>query len=289
MTVQTIVTTGFRDWREVLPPGDHTIHGDVRIHPHVHSPQLGNIRRVWLRLPTSFHLTGRVYPVIVMHDGQNAFDRLTSGVSWEEWRVDETLLELEGEGLEAIVVGVECSRDRGPEYVPWLADSVSDRYLAFLTDTILPLARAACDDRITFDPSQTLVLGSSYGGLAALYAFVQRPDIFGLCCAMSPSTWRWQQILPAYIHSHPRPHAQRGRVYVDHGQQHGGRGENSDQGCDARLVRDALIAAGYHEGRDLWYVHDEYGKHSELSWAARLPHALRLLWGRGNRELGTGN
>jgi hypothetical protein len=105
----------------------HTVVGDLRVLPQVHSPQLGNERDVLVWLPPSYAQGERRYPVIYMHDGQNLFDAHT-GYSGE-WGVDETLTALAPEGLEAIVVGLpNAGQARSLEYNPYHC-SESDKAL----------------------------------------------------------------------------------------------------------------------------------------------------------------
>lgn len=264
---------GFRDWWDVLPPGHHTIQGTVKLKRDVESPQLGNRRTLWLRLPTSFFETDRAYPLIVMHDGQNLFDQATSFIG-QEWCVDETLQALEPT-LEAIVLGIENTGGaRFHEYNPWVDGSTADKYLDFLVDTVLPMVRDACSGRILDDPQQTLIMGSSLGALISLYAFFERHDIFGLCGAMSPPTW-FGHVVPYLERQSHLP----GLIYVDHGKrQHAHHGDNPDSGCDGEAVCGTLNRIGYELERDLFYRSDE-GTHSEGAWAARLPEAFRLLYG----------
>ncbi len=56
-------------------------------------PQLNRYRRIWIYLPFSYATSGKKYPVLYMHDGQNVFDDSTSFSG--EWGVDETLDTLE--------------------------------------------------------------------------------------------------------------------------------------------------------------------------------------------------
>lgn len=44
----------------------------------IHSPQLNAERKIWLYLPHDYKASGKKYPVIYMHDGQNLFDHKTS-------------------------------------------------------------------------------------------------------------------------------------------------------------------------------------------------------------------
>jgi predicted alpha/beta superfamily hydrolase len=207
-----------------------------------------------------------------MHDGQNLFDEATSFIG-QEWRVDETLLELETAGFEAIVVGVDnMAASRHLEYVPWGEQSRAEEYVTFLAETLLPQVERACSGRVLRSPQQTAVIGSSLGGLISLYAFIRRPDVFGLCGSMSPSTWHWGHQIPALVQQHRMPH---GRVYVDNGdRQHG------DRGCNGGIVAGAFEQLGYRGGHDLLYLQDNQG-HTESAWAQRLPEALRFLFDAG--------
>lgn len=269
---RTFEEAGFRDWWETLPPGHHTIAGTVKLRHDLESPQLGNRRTLWLRLPSSYFDSERRYPLIVMHDGQNLFDEATSFIG-QEWRVDETLLGLEP-GFEAVVVGIEnTGPGRFHEYNPWIDNTRADAYLAFVAETVLPLVRAACHGRVLDDPAQTSIIGSSLGALISLYAFFERRDVFGLCGALSPPTW----------FGHVVPYLERkafvgGKLYVDHGKRvRAFRGDNADTGCDGEAVCGTLHRLGYQPGRDLFY-HADDGPHSECAWAGRLPTALTLLY-----------
>ena len=44
---------------------------------------------------------------------------------------------------------------------------------------------------------------------------------------------------------------------------------------DARLLKAALVGAGWTVGRDLHYAEYEGGTHSETAWASRLPRCSR--------------
>ena len=84
-----------------------------------YSPQLENHRDIHVHLPPSYADESRRYPVIYMQDGQNLFD---SGTSYggSEWGVDETMEMLSGEGIEAIVVGLNHTNEgRISEYNPY--------------------------------------------------------------------------------------------------------------------------------------------------------------------------
>src|SRR4029077_4606470 len=78
--------------------------GNIRRLRAVESPQLGNHRDVLVYLPPSYPVSGRHYPTIYMHDGQNLFDAATSYAG--EWQVDETMERIAPEGFEATGIAV---------------------------------------------------------------------------------------------------------------------------------------------------------------------------------------
>jgi predicted alpha/beta superfamily hydrolase len=253
-------------WRPypIHPGNGNTVAGELIVLPQLYSPQLDNRRDVLVHLPPSYHTSLRRYPVLYMHDGQNLFDRAT-GYCGQEWQVDETMLALSAERLEAIVVGLpHMGTDRIAEYNPFAVQrgGRGERYLSFLADTVKPLIDRELRTRP--DRVATGLVGSSMGGLISLYGYFLRPDIFGLVGSLSPALWYGRQAIYSYV---AQAQFVAGRIYLDHGSR-----ENN-----AARMRDLLLEKGYVEGRDLLYVNEPGGEHSENAWARRLPDALRFL------------
>ena len=265
---------------------DHTVAGSLRVLRGVHSPQLGNERDILVYLPTAYAASDQHYPVVYMHDGQNLFDAYTSFAG--EWQVDETLLQLEHEGLAAIVVGLpNTGENRLNEYSPFaqpgLGGGQGDAYLDFIVQTVKPLIDATF--RTLPQREHTMLMGSSMGGLISLYGFFRHPDIFGRAGVMSPALWFARKAIFPYVRQQPhRP----GKIYLDMGTaEYPMRGWRmfvprriANPSCvDSRDMRDLLVRLGYREGDSLRYVEDEGAIHNESAWARRLPDALRFLLG----------
>lgn len=157
--------------------------------------------RVWL--PPGYDDAANAqkkYPVLYMLDGQDVFDVCTS-FGHEEQRVDETLTELitAGKIQPVIAVGVdngskfgEWTGQRSREYLPYrdptdpvIKDVEGDRFPAFMETEVMPVIAAKY--RILAGPTHTAIGGGSYGGVAAIYALIRRPDLFGSGLAGSPS------------------------------------------------------------------------------------------------------
>lgn len=256
---------------------EHTVHGDVRIAHHIYSPQLNNHRDILVYLPPSYWHSDRRYPVIYMQDGQNLFDAYTSYAG--EWGVDKTLNVLAQEGLEAIAVGIpNMGEARIAEYTPYLGGHFrtvrGDAYIHFIMDTLKPLLDN--DFRTQPDARHTGIIGSSMGGLISLYGYLAYPWTFGLCAAMSPSLW----IARSAVLDHVNHMGLRdGRIYIDVGTREipGRTGRSNATADSVSLLRDELKKVGYTSGKNLKYVKDKDGEHSEACWARRLPDALRFL------------
>lgn len=242
----------------------HTVVGSLKVLPDVWSPQLDNHRDILVWLPPSYGSSDRRYPVIYMHDGQNLFDRGT-GYAGQEWEVDETMLALSAEGIEAIIVGVpHMNAQRIQEYNPFPAfrDGHGIQYLQFLTQTLKPIIDP--DFRTLSDREHTGLLGSSMGGLISLYGFFHFPQFFGFAGVMSPALWIAGGAVYDDVAQLPFVP---GKVYLD----------NGTRESSARKMHAILADKGYQAGRDLLYVVEQEAEHHEPAWARRLPAALRFL------------
>ncbi len=272
-----------------------TVVGDLRVLHGLPGPPAGPDREILVHLPRGAgaarpgsDASGRRYPVLYMHDGQNLFDAATAYAG--EWEVDETLALLEREGTELIVVGIPNAREgRYREYTPYRGRGPhhahgggARAYVRWLARVVKP----AVDARWPTLPGResTGVMGSSLGGLVSLWASVQEPATFGLVGSMSTAVTPGQRaILRRLTHLEDPPV----RAYLDVG------GHEADDApspglerlwsaravTDARRVRDALFASGLAEGGTLLHLEDPDAVHREVYWARRLPDALRFLYG----------
>lgn len=279
----------WHNFTDLYPGAEHTITGTVMVCQNVYSKPTDDSRDVLVYLPPSYANTARWYPVLYMHDGQNLFDEPTSYSG--EWRVDETIEALSGEGIEAIVVGIPNVEAAKPgarlvQYAPFPNGEIGlpakgDDYLAFVCDTVKSLIDA--NFRTLPDRAQTGIMGSSMGALISLYAYFQRPAVFGFVGMMSPAFWFTDDdAIFDYVTAQPH---RAGKLYLDVGtaemenippdDRHAG----VDSGvylADARRMNELLLSQGYQPGAELRYVEEEGAVHHESAWARRLPDALRF-------------
>ncbi|MGH9814726.1 MAG: alpha/beta hydrolase [Candidatus Acidiferrales bacterium] len=253
---------------------------------------LGKSRTIRVRLPAGYDHPAnaeRRYPVLYMNDGQNLFDVATSVFNRMEWRADETLRELTGrdEIQPMIIVGVDSAgrRGRGTEYLPYEDEYLRPAepnprgkyYPRFLTEELLPLVNHKY--RTKTDPASTGIGGSSYGALAALYAGMTRPDVFGRMLLESPSLYvGGGKILSDAKNTKAWPE----KIYLGVGTNEGGRPNCSasdptpEAVADVKKLETVLKAAP--NSPKLLTVVEQCAVHNENAWAKRLPDALRFLF-----------
>lgn len=241
--------------------------GKVSIVEGFESPQLNNKRALRIYLPPSYQENKRKrYPVLYMHDGQNLFDAKTAAFG-VEWGVDETINRLIAAGKmdEIIVVGIDNTQDRIPEYTPCCDPKYGggrlDAYRKFIVDTVKPYVDRSY--RTLPRREHSAIMGSSLGGIASVYIAQKEPHIFSKAGGVSSSFWWNRGIL---TQAPPRVPV---KFYIDAG--------TRDDGLpDTTRMRDALLGAGYTDGTDLYFHAADGGSHNETSWAARVE--LPLTW-----------
>ncbi|CAN5145932.1 alpha/beta hydrolase-fold protein [soil metagenome] len=272
-------------------------------HPDMTSRQAAT-RNVTVWLPPGYDATEDRYPVLYMHDGQNLFD--ASRAPFGEWCVDEHLGRLiaNGQVRAPIVVGVWNTPLRLREYVPadlisalpddmrgdvqaiYGGKPLSDGYLTFLTEELKPFVDRTY--RTLPDRDDTLIAGSSMGGLMSMYAVMKRPEVFGAAACLSThwplkiegltpgpelDAWRerlvaaWTGVVSAGL---PPPGAH--RFYFDHGD------DTLDQFYAAfqSHIDDTFRARGYGPGLFESLVFPG-AQHNEAAWNARLDVPLTFL------------
>jgi predicted alpha/beta superfamily hydrolase len=205
-----------------------------------------------------------------MQDGQNLFDHsLSFSGAWGAHEAADSAARL---GYPAIIVGVaNVGEARLHEYSPFVDPAMgggkADQYLTFLLRDVK--ARIDRDYRTLTDAQNTVIAGSSMGGLLALYAFFRYPDVFGAASVQSPALWFAGGQMFDFVEAaayHP------GRIYLDVG-----RREGDSTLENARRIRWQLINRGYIENQTLKYVEDWRGNHHEFAWGRRLKKALPFL------------
>ncbi|HEX8844007.1 MAG TPA: alpha/beta hydrolase-fold protein [Pyrinomonadaceae bacterium] len=230
---------------------------------------------VWL--PQGYETNGKErYPVIYMHDGQNIIDPATSSFG-VDWGIDETADRLiKSKAIPpVIVVGIYNTGDRMKEYTPGASGTA---YMNFVVNTVKPFIDSTY--RTKPGAENTIVGGSSAGGIISFMLVWEHPDVFSKAICMSPA-FKIPDILPGgwdYVKTVQTSERKRKGVffYID----------NGGVGLESRLqpgideMVSALKTKGYREGKDFVLLLDPTARHFEADWAKRLPHALTLMFSK---------
>ena len=228
------------------------------------------------------------YPVLYMMDCQNLFiDSLS--YSKHAWRVDQvldSLVDLQ-EARPAIIVGINnAGAQRFPEYMPQapvesLAQDIqdklatgtggtvfSDQFLLFLTKELKPQIDKTF--RTLPERENTIIAGSSMGGLISMYAGCEYPEVFGTSLCLSThwpismddtAPYIPEAILQHFTSKLPANH----RWYFDHGT------KGLDQYYEKyQLQVDSIAFAAGYDSQNYYSQKFEGHDHNEASWYSRL-------------------
>ena len=184
-------------------------------------------RRMYVYTPKDYEKSDRRYPVLYMFDGHNVFydKHATYGKSWgmKEY--------LEKTKMPIILAAIECNPDgleRLSEYSPWdiklpRHDVVKGRgklTMDWITGVMKPEVDKAY--RTLPDRENTLIAGSSMGGLMSIYAAVEYNHVFSRAASLSPSLWVSKRGMAELIRS-----ADIAAPTMVYGKRRGGRGEDT--------------------------------------------------------------
>ena len=161
--------------REDAPRG--RLEGPFEFHSEIIA---GTVRQYWAFVPAQY--TGDLPAALaVFQDGQRAINPEGS------IRAPQVLENLIHEGAMPVTIGLFITPGNRSEAYPDLGtsnpnnraqeyDAVDDRYVRMLTEELIP--HIARDYRLTDDPDQRMITGTSSGAIAAFTAAWFRPDYF---------------------------------------------------------------------------------------------------------------
>lgn len=140
---------------------------------------LKNKRDIWIYTPPFYRKDNISYPLLVVFDGQAYTSQLIPGPTILDNLIDAGKIP----PLVAVFISSvdQPMRNRElPCYAPFI-NSIVQELIPWLHQNY----------NITYEPSQTTIAGSSYGGLASAYAAMLHPQIFGNVLSQSGAYW-WQ-------------------------------------------------------------------------------------------------
>jgi predicted alpha/beta superfamily hydrolase len=234
----------------------------------------GRMIRVWL--PPGYETGKRKYPVVYVHDGQNVFD---PGGPFGSWSADQVAEEemRSGRVRPAILVGIDNTPDRVREYLPPpdvvpegrpAAGEVgrADLYARYLLEVVKPYVDRTY--RTLSERENTLVLGSSMGGVVSHYLLESHGNSFSAAGVFSPAYWASPKFFAESLRK-PKPD---GRIYLDMGTR-----EGRSYWPDVIRIYQHWVRGGAVILGDLWFQPGICAEHNEKAWKDRLPTALQFL------------
>ena len=263
-----------------------------------------DVRNIDVWMPDGYSVSEK-YAVLYMHDGQMLYDAATT---WnkQSWEVDEVAgkLNREGKTKKFIVVGIwNNGSKRHPEYFPQKPyenllptqkdtitaqlqkagrtkekfQPISDLYLKFLVTELKPYI----DNHFSTlkNRENTVIAGSSMGGLISMYAICEYPEVFGGAACISthwPGTFSSENnpipdAFLNYMNSHlpdPKTH----QFYFDYGN------KTLDALYPELQKKVDLLMKNKGFTPSTWTTQFFEGKdHSEKSWTERLHIPFEFL------------
>jgi enterochelin esterase-like enzyme len=245
---------------EVFPHFEDAAHGSFTPVIERDSKVLGRRHLVRVYLPPGYEEnTLRRYPVLYMQDGKNLFFPEEAFLG-REWGVGDALDLLDSMSAceRVVVVGVH-SGDRMSEYTK----PGYEAYVRSLVTEIKPEVDSRI--RVLGSPRETIVMGSSLGGVVSFYAAWEYPQVFGYAACMS-STFSHRDDLVERVLSEPK---RQSRFYLDSGWP----GDNYEV---TLAMAAALSERGYRAREDFLHLVYPREEHDERAWGRRLHVPVQL-------------
>lgn len=223
------------------------------------------------------------WPVLYAMDGQNLFDPLAV---WGGWHLQDALVSV----APVLVVGITNTADRFDEYTHVADDIGYAEWVGGRASAYTGLVEAVIRPHIESTYGSTGVdglMGSSLGGLVALYIAAEDPSAWDYVASLS-GTLGWGRFAAdgPVMEELWVPLGPNGVVvYADSGGGPGADGICQDQDgdgfpeddpdaadnyCTNRQFVDALAAAGFTWDVDLFHWWEADAPHNEIAWGARV-------------------
>lgn len=242
------------------------------------SEVLKNERAIGIYTPPNYQTAGKPCGLLVAFDGEAYTTTVPTPVILDNLLAKKLLPPL----VAVFIANTKPSRRTGE-----LSCNVD--FANFLAKELIPWVRR--NYRVTTDPNQTIIAGSSLGGLAASFAALRHPTVFGNVLSQSgvylwkpksenSEDWEESEWLTKQFVTSPKLPV---RFYLEAGLLESvwvpGLGAVSLLAAN-RHLRDVLLAKGYTV-----HYREYNGGHDYINWRGTLADGLLLLLGEGaNRK-----
>jgi enterochelin esterase family protein len=138
------------------------------------SALLGNERNITVYTPYGYQKNGSASNLLIVFDENAYLDRVPTPII-----LDNLIAAGKIPPTVAVLIANPSQETRNKELPP------NPRFADFLASELIPWVHANYNG--TNDPDKTVVAGSSYGGIAATYAALRHPEVFGNVLCQSGS------------------------------------------------------------------------------------------------------
>ena len=226
-------------------------------------------RRAYVYLPGSYAKDPeKRYPVMYIFDGHNVFfdEDATFGKSWN---MNNYMVESK---KELIIVGIECNHEgnrRLVEYSPLNYQNSEHGKIkgkgSIMMNWIINTLKPYIDReyRTLTDRKNTIIAGSSMGGLIALYGIGAYNHVFRQAACLSPSLWVAPAKLLAMVAK--TSYAPDTAIFLSYGQQ-----EMKNHSANHWIIS-AVAGELYVKGVNLTLRIVRDGYHCEAAWEKEVP------------------
>lgn len=251
---------------------------------------LGTKRRVRVLLPKDYQKDlDRHYPVLYMHDGQNVFYSKEAYVG-HSWKLIPAI-KRNPQLPRFITVAIDnANSQRLDEYSPWPSalqtdnpltqtGGLGDQYSEWFINELIPFIQEHY--RVSSKVEDTMLAGSSMGGIITAYLGAKHPEVFGVLGVFSLASWFNEAEFLAFVNASPfDPNC---KIYIQLGTQEGDAtdalflNQKMNQAyidCSLNYYQ-SLLAKG-HPLEKIWLriLADE--EHHERYWAKHFPEFLKF-------------
>ncbi len=227
---------------------------------------LNRKRTTRILLPAAYYrYPERSFPVLYMLDGQNLFDFKTSYA--RPWLLQKEMDKLPYKH-QCIIVGIDNGGHfRGLEYLPphqhkLFHHGEGDKFIEFITKELKPKVDQHL--RTLSDRENTIIAGSSMGGLLSFFAATRYCETFGKAGVFSPAFWLYPAVLQIQMNIISK-------IYVM-----GSKTESKGMTKTLQNTYNVLKEAGYPDHKIRILLKDR-GKHDELFWGRQFGPMLQWL------------
>lgn len=231
----------------------------------IYSTELNVEKTIWIYLPKTYYTNPqKKYPVVYMHDGQNLFDE--SLATYGCWNIMQTANAL---NLECIIIGIAHGNEkRILELTPYKHEKYGggngDLYLNFIVNSVKPFIEMKF--RTLTDKRNTVLMGSSLGGLISLYGGLKYQDIFGKVGVFSPSLWYSEEI----YNLAEKTQIKNQKYYLMCG-------DKESEHMVSQMQRMTQILSQNSNDKNIFAKVVENGEHNERLWEREFGEAIQWL------------